>query len=180
MKRIVSLSLLFVFLLNVLGYYGIFLGIRNQIADQMQESFDGNNYSMATGEIIFKMPIAMPYSADMNEYDRVDGEFEHKGEIYRLVKQKFLHDTLYIVCVKDVRSEKIDQALEDYVKTFSSNPSGEKGNSKTIQVLIKDYFSATISVESNNLGWELSFGFTEVISEKTAQFHSTIIQPPRA
>ena len=36
-------------------------------------------------------------------YERVNGEFEHNGEFFKLVKQKLENDTLNIVCIKDHR-----------------------------------------------------------------------------
>jgi hypothetical protein len=43
--------------------------------------------------ILLKIPVAVPYQIDSEGYERVDGEFEHQGEFYRLVKQKYQNDT---------------------------------------------------------------------------------------
>ncbi|MBK5278548.1 MAG: hypothetical protein JJE09_06760, partial [Bacteroidia bacterium] len=99
MKKHLTLFLLFLFLLNMLGYYGVFIGLQVQTTLQMRQKFDDENYSHQ--EVIFKMPLAIPYSTDSKEYTRVDGEFEHNGDMYRLVKQRLQSDTLYIVCIKD-------------------------------------------------------------------------------
>ena len=81
-KKVISLFLLFLFLLNVLGYYGIFVGLQSKTAQQMRADFDEENYHHQ--EVTIKVPLTVPYSTDSREYSRVDGEFEHKGEVYRL------------------------------------------------------------------------------------------------
>jgi hypothetical protein len=118
----------------------------------MQTRFDNEEYSH-TQEITIKVPLTIPYATDSREYTRVDGEFEHLGEVYRMVKQKLLSDTLYIVCVKDKTSKEINQALADYVKTFTDKPVSEKSNSKTSQNLIKDYMVSSIALQTGSDGW---------------------------
>jgi hypothetical protein len=178
MKRIVSIAFLTAFLLNVLGYYGIFMGLRHKMVGQIKENLNESNYALSD-EITFKVPMALPYASDMKEYERVDGEFKHEQNTYRLVKQKLFKDTLYIVCVKDSHLQKIDKALEDYVKTFSDKPSSEKSGTKTILTFSKDFISQSISLESIHEGWELAFVKHLSDLNGTSTFCSEIIQPPK-
>lgn len=144
--------MLALFLLNVLGYYGVFVGLQFKNSREMQARFDNEDYAR-TQEITIKVPITVPYATDSREYTRVDGEFEHQGEVYRMVKQKLQSDTLYIVCVKDNASKDIKQALADYVKTFTDKPVSEKSNSKTAQNLIKDYIVSSTTLQTGSGGW---------------------------
>lgn len=152
MKRGFTLFMLALFLLNVLGYYGVFVGLQFKNSREMQARFDNEDYAR-TQEITIKVPITVPYATDSREYTRVDGEFEHQGEVYRMVKQKLQSDTLYIVCVKDNISKDIKQALVDYVKTFTDKPVSEKSNSKTAQNLIKDYMISSTTLQTISDGW---------------------------
>jgi len=151
-KRGFTLFLLALFLLNVLGYYGVFVGLQFKNMREMQAKFDIGDYAR-TQEVTIKVPLAIPYASDSREYTRVDGEFEHQGETYRMVKQKLQRDTLYIVCVKDNTTKDIKQALADYVKTFTDKPVGEKSSSKSVQNLIKDYIVSATSLQSMSDGW---------------------------
>jgi hypothetical protein len=178
-KRGFTLLLLFLFLLNVLGYYGIFLGLQFKNEKEMRALFDDDNY-LPHEEITIKVPITVPYATDSRSFTRVDGEFEHQGEVYRMVKQRYLRDTLYIVCVKDKNSRDIRQALADYVKTFTDKPVNEKGQSKTIQNFIKDYISTSIALQPAVAGWgdTLTFGAKKSIYQSLhLQQHSP---PPRS
>lgn len=179
MKRLGASLLLWIFVLNIFGYYGVFIGARIQAAQKIQASFDVDDYQ-SNSEITFKVPVTLPYASDMSEYQRVDGEFNYHGDVYRLIKQKFVKDALFIVCVKDAQSKKIDRALEDYVKTFADNPSGEKNHSKGAPSVNKDYFSISIALEKTQLGWEYLLQWPEIHQGKITSFLRPIIQPPRA
>lgn len=152
MKRGLTIVLLVLFLLNVLGYYGIFMGIQFVNEKEMRALFDDDNF-LPEEEITIKVPITIPYATDSREFTRVDGEFEHEGEVYRMVKQRYISDTLHIVCIKDYKSKEIKQALHDYVKSFTDKPSSEKSSTKTVQNFIKDYISCSTILQSEVNGW---------------------------
>jgi hypothetical protein len=139
-KRGFTLFLLALFLLNVLGYYGVLVGLQIKNAQNLSAQFDEDDYAREH-EVTIKVPLAIPYQSDSREYVRVNGEFEHEGDVYKMVKQRLQRDTLYIVCVKDNTSKKINQALKDYVKSYTDKPLNQKGNTKTTQNFIKDFIS---------------------------------------
>jgi len=151
-KKGLTIVLLVLFLLNVLGYYGVFVGLQVANEKEMRALFDDDNF-LPEEEITIKVPISIPYATDSREFTRVDGEFEHEGELYRMVKQRYISDTLHIVCVKDNKSKEIRRALKDYVKSFTDKPSSEKSSTKTIQNFIKDYISSSTSLQSEESGW---------------------------
>jgi hypothetical protein len=107
-KKSLTLVLLVLFLFNVLGYYGVFVGLQFANEREMKALFDDTNF-LPEEEITIKVPITIPYATDSREFSRVDGEFEHDGEVYRMVKQRYIGDTLYMVCVKDNNSKEIKQ-----------------------------------------------------------------------
>lgn len=125
------------------------------------------------------MPLAVPYATNDSEFARVDGELEHQGQFYRLVKQRLSMDTLYLVCVKDTKTMKIRQALTDYVKTFTDKPLDAKSPASTFSTFIKDFMTTTISVQSGSSGWELSVGPSSVAVSLTDFSRSISSPPPR-
>lgn len=178
-KRTITLILLVIFLLNVVGYYGVFVGLRFSSEVAMRQQFDAENYNQQ--EVTIKVPLSIPYASDSRDFERVDGEFEHEGQVYRLVKQKLQSDTLYIVCVKDQQTQTINQALADYVKTYTDKPINAKQGTKTIAQFTKDFISCTTSVESLTNGW--NFSTRQIISSSelySFQFNQHIVQPPEA
>ncbi|MBA4145261.1 MAG: hypothetical protein C0523_05820 [Cytophaga sp.] len=177
MKRIFSIVMLILFLLNVLGYYGVFVGLRFKNVQELVHRIDNDSYDVSE-TITFKVPLAVPYYTDSQDFERVDGEFEHNGEVYRMVKQRLLQDTLSIVCVKDNESKKINSALADYVKTFTDKPESSKQGAKTLQ-LIKDYISFSIAVDTHSTGWEIAAGYSIAPQNLIPSFASSIIHPPQ-
>lgn len=176
MKRITTIILLLLFLLNVLGYYGVFVGIQHSFEKKLHSQFDQDDYSNED-EVLIKVPLTLPYATDAPEYSRVDGQFEHQGEVYRLVKQRYASDTLFIVCVKDNATKEINQALVDYVKSYSDNPASEKGTTKTVQSFSKDFISSVTSLQSFQNGWANVLRF-ETLSFTYESLTIRLISPP--
>lgn len=170
--------LLLIFGLNILGYYGVYMGARFQMGQQICERFAVGDYQH-NAEVTIKIPLTMPYTAN-TDYERVDGEFNYQGNVYRLLKQKLTSDTLLIVCIKDAQSKKIDTALEDYVKTFANNPTNGKDHSKTTTDSVKDYNSITATtIESIQNAWESLIQWPKIERLLTTSFQNQITQPPR-
>jgi len=175
-KRLFAIVILNIFLLNVLGYYGVLLGLKAGSGTELSVKLDSDMYDLG-GTVTFKVPLAVPYSTDSEGYERVDGEFEKDGEIYRLVKQRLYQDTLYIVCVKDEATSKINKTLEDFVQSFA----GQDDNTQQTVVapsFIKDYVNTEIVLASSDNGWE-----TEVAKASTPHYffdsyYASIVHPP--
>lgn len=145
----------------------------------MAYRLDNKQYSEQE-TVTLKVPMAVPYHTDANQFQRVDGEIEYKGEYYRLVKQKLQKDTLYIVCIKDQDSKRINQALADYVKTFTDKPANTKQSSKLLTSFIKDFLPSSVVLTNLSSGW----GVTPISSTDINDFFSSVLltvfsPPPR-
>ncbi|MBS1505398.1 MAG: hypothetical protein JSS79_02020 [Bacteroidetes bacterium] len=167
MKKAVALFLTIVFLFNVIGYYGIYLAMVTKAQSAMNQKIDSESYS-ADQTLTIKVPLSLPYPVQQNEYQSVQGDFEHGGEFYKLVKQKYSNDTLYIVCLKNTEEKKAFKTLKEFVNlsTDQSNATGNQ-NAKTIVNIIKDY---------NPVVAQIHFTQREAIAlVKPAAFHSSKI-----
>jgi hypothetical protein len=178
-KKPLTIILLALFLLNVFGYYGVFVGLRLKAGQVMRTQFDNENF-VAEEEVVIKVPITIPYASDSRGYERVDGEFEHKGQVYRLVKQKLQSDTLFIVCIKDNQTVKINQALADYVKTFTDKPATTKQSNLSTFQFSKDYLLNTTEIISASEGWGLLVSFKTLISDLEFVAQDLVSPPPRS
>jgi hypothetical protein len=122
--------------------------------------------------------MTIPYHLD-SEYERVDGEIEHNGEFYRLVKQKLEKDTLYIVCIKDHDSKRIKQALADYVKTFTDKPVQAKHSGKFSINFIKDFLPTSIEITPACAGWNYSIAGDARCDLFNSRYLSVLSPPPQ-
>lgn len=175
MKRLIAIFLVFLLLFNALGFYGLFVGLRYKTASDLVARLDKQQY-LDEETVTLKIPMAIPYHPD-SEYKRVDGEIEHDGEFYRLVKQKLQKDTLYIVCIKDYDSKRIKQALADYVKTFTDKPVDAKNSGKVFNTFIKDFLPTSIEITPASAGWNYSL----LVAGNNDSFNSrsvAVVSPP--
>ena len=177
MKRIIPIALVLILLLNTMGYYGIFLGLhyRNDIA--MSKALDSDTYDQSK-TITLKIPVSLPYMPDQSGFERVHGQFEHNGEMYRMVKQRYAKDTLTVVCLKDTEHKKIDLALTDYVKTFTDNASDSKSTLNITVSFLKDYLPISFSIKSATKGWASPVVYSSQHWSLLPAFLSSIAHPP--
>lgn len=158
MKKITAIFFACLVLFNALGFYGILVGVQYQAGRALETRLDKEQYDPSE-TVTLKFPMTLPYYIDHGAYERVDGEVQHQGEYYRLVKQKRERDTLYIVCIKDHDGKRIAEALTDYVKTYTAKPADAKQSLKSFS-LIKDFISTVTTVQSASAGWGHDFEFT--------------------
>ena len=142
----------------------------------MISRLDSRNYS--TEETIkLEIPFALPYWTDSKDYERVDGEFQYRGEFYKLVEQKLERDTLYIVCIRDVKEQKLFHAMSDYVKLSNDLPTSSQKTLKLLSSLIKDFVRTVQTDISISEGWSREYSFPE-LNVTLLTLPSVVTSPP--
>lgn len=142
MKKGLSIGLLLVFLFNVGGYHIVFWGLRLQTDQQLSCRVDSNLYD-ENETIELKIPVALPYPIYQQDFERVDGRFEHDGDHFKMIKHKFENDTLYIVCIRDVETRELLNTMNSYVE-LSHGLDGASPIQKALNFvskLVKDFCS---------------------------------------
>ena len=162
--------------MNVMGYYGLFIGLqlRNNVAMQTRLNLEDFHPSQI---VTIEIPLSLPYGAAASDFERVDGTFIHDGEVYRLLKQKVANDILTVQCVKDSEAQKIQQALTEYVKTFTDDQS-TSSQGKSVFSFIKDYLPESIAIRSSSDGWAADLIRNSCLKIFIPSFVSSIIHPP--
>jgi hypothetical protein len=104
-----------------------------------KEDYDPNDL------ITIKVPLSLPYVTDGNDFQRVDGEIELGGRVYKFVKRKIFQGQLVLLCLPDDRKTHLNTAKEDFFKTannLSAIPDSKKqgnGNTASFRFLQGDY-----------------------------------------
>ena len=166
-----------IILLNTLGYYGVFLGLQYQNDLAMSSALDSDMYDKSN-TVTLKIAVSLAYMPDQADFQKVKGQFEHDGELFRLVKQRYAKDTLTIVCVRDTEYKEINLALSDYVKTFSDNAADTHPGSKVAANFIKDYLPIAFAINSVTEGWVLQFTHNTHNRNLIPTFSASIVHPP--
>ncbi|HZY79060.1 MAG TPA: hypothetical protein VFE50_06015 [Cyclobacteriaceae bacterium] len=178
MRRLTAAVLLSLILFNVIGYYGVYLGLRAKANSDLRQQLDANNFDESE-TITIRVPLALPYQSDWSSFQRVDGDFEKDGEFYNLVKQKIERDTLIIIAVKDHREATLFESLTNYVQSHTDTPLSEKAG-KMIDNLAKDFLFNKSELTVDCIGWFLETSFEAVdysVLTAATDVHSP---PPRA
>jgi len=179
LKKLIAVFLVFLLLFNALGFYGVFVGLQYKTGLDLVQRLDKQDYQQEE-TVTIKVPMALPYHIDTEVYERVDGEIEHNGEFYRLVKQKLEKDTLYIVCIKDQDSKRIKQALADYVKTFTDKPVDAKQSGKFFTGFIKDFLPSSIEISPVSLGWNYTVATIPLCDSFNSRSIAVFSPPPQS
>lgn len=177
MKKLICLLLVALHLVNLVGGYWIFYALQQQTKAALAEKLDGDHYA-GSQAILIKLPLADAVS-DKENYERVDGEFEYNGTMYRMVKQKFYRDTVYIVCYKHDQSIAIKDALKDYVSSFSDTSADKKPEGKFASLFIKDYLHHGREILMNNISAVDVVMHTIYFDRYKPQLYFAIDQPPQ-
>ena len=177
MKNLTSILLVLLLLFNAMGFYTIFISMEYKHEARLLQSFDDDNYDLSN-VITIKIPVAIPYAANQENFERLNGEFNYEGYSYRMVKQKYSMDTLHIVCVRDVEGQQINQALGDYVKNLAGNAPASKGNGKIIFTFLKDYFHPNFAIIHNTSGWSSTLRMKSGAPDFCSTYLADIVHPP--
>ncbi|MEO7990696.1 MAG: hypothetical protein ABI663_14205 [Chryseolinea sp.] len=139
--------LLAVFVFQMVGYYFVYLGLRFQANTEMAQRLDIESYTDEE-TITIKIPFTLPYWSDSKDFERVNGEFVHNGEFYKLVKQELRNDTLHVVCIHDFKEKRNFNFMAGFAKLSADAPVSSKQALKLFGSLLKDFVPSSNSISS--------------------------------
>ena len=173
MRRAFAIFFLVLVLLNTAGYYLVFQGMKWHNA--LTFTPDGSS----SEELIVKIPFAVPYSKDADEWTPAQGRYEHEGQSYQIVRQRLAMDAVYLALVKDAEATRINSEMADFAKTFSDKQTESKQQSaKVFPSIMKEYISDRILVRTVDEGWTQlqppAIHFVFIVHS----FVSSVIHPP--
>jgi hypothetical protein len=177
MKRLFSSVLIALIFFNVMGYYGLLLGLKYKNTREMISQLNNGIYDESeTGTL--KIPFKDWHGLYSEVFERVDGDFERNGEVYRLIKQRLYRDTFHIVYIKDITGTELNKVISDYVKSFSDTPSKDGKQPAVLLLFIKEYFGCHFSMQKNTAGWEQAVRKESHDPIFIDNFVSSIVHPP--
>jgi hypothetical protein len=130
-------------LFNFIGYRLWLYYAQGRSARMLTAAVDKGDYD-STNLITISIPLNVPYLSDWTDFQRVDGEVEVGGKIYRFVKRKVFDGRLILLCLPDENKTQLQAAGKDFFKSvndLSSTPAGKKQNTvpSTCKVFPADY-----------------------------------------
>jgi hypothetical protein len=157
----------------------VFWGLKQHAEHVLTARLDANLYSKDDA-VELKIPLALPYPIQQQGFERVDGKFEHKGEFYKLVKQRVLNDTLYVICVKDRTEKRLDKTMKDYVKLSNDLPGAANKALNLLGKLIKEYNSGSVIKLNEHTPTLIANSFTNFSAALISREDKIASPPPKA
>lgn len=132
----------------MLGHYLVLTILRFENNRTLVQQLDEGHYG-GQKTAWLKIPLSLPYLTDWKHFERIDGQFEYKGEYYRLVQKTLRNDTLYVEYICNVQEKSIVNKIIDFVK-LSIMPIGSSGKNEGKMVVhwIKDFLPTICSMLS--------------------------------
>jgi hypothetical protein len=181
-KRLITILFLLLFLFNAGGYYALYWLCSERAEQALLSKIETENYS-AQEQITLAIPLAMPYpmmNTD-NDFDKMKGGFEFKGEHFKLVKQKLQNDTLYLVCLKNIEQQKIESTIADYSKTANDLPTQSKQTLNLLSKIFKEFQStSTVIVPVNDNVIHSGIIVHHVVFDLLSRDYPVVSPPPES
>jgi hypothetical protein len=150
--------------------------LRQKASHEMVQRLDSNDYAKDQ-TLTVKVPFTLPYQTDQEAFERLDGEFERDGMVYKLVEHKLERDTLYIVYIKDHQETSIYNSLVNFVQANTDNPISKKAL-KLIENFAKDYLFTTNSLHTATAGWSRETSEYAIVAFDVILTDSPVFSPP--
>lgn len=146
LKKVLTITLLFVFLFDLVGYRIAFFAMQKQADEQFMADADDHKYD-EKNLIAVHIPINLPYQTDWKTFERVDGEMGFKGKVYRYVKRKVSKGELIILCLPDEKKTHLYNAREAFDKLageLQNEYPAKKSSSNTVKdILVEGVIPST-------------------------------------
>lgn len=90
--------------------------------------------------ITVKIPLNLPYQTNWKDFERVNGEMNVNGTIYKYVQRKVYNDTLILQCIRHEEKTALQKKANDYFGKVNDLP-GNDNNKKAeaFKQLFGDY-----------------------------------------
>lgn len=129
LKKIAAILLLALFIFNLVGYKAVFYFAQQRADVSLNASLDKQQYN-EKDLITISIPLSMPYQVSKTDFERVDGEVNIKGQIYKYVKRKVENGKLVLLCMPNHEKMRLESAKDDYSR-IANDIAQNDGNKKS-------------------------------------------------
>lgn len=138
-----SILLMGILLFNGFGYQMLYHYLESRQDQKLEALIDKNHYDKSE-LVTIKIPLFTPYISDQAEFQRIDGEVNYNGILYKYVKRRVYHDSLILLCIADHEKMKLKEVNDRFFKCLGdiqkpgSNKSKE-GNHSNFKNLFSEF-----------------------------------------
>lgn len=181
MKQLTALFLIGLFLFNLVGYRLFFRYVQNEADAQYEYALNQKNYDEQQ-MITLKVDLDMPYLSENTSFERVDGEINVDGKVYKYVKRKIHNGQLVLLCLPDEKKTKLKSARDEYfsiannlVAQSNSKQNSPRSHEKNITT---DYEQLSASYNIGNVKSATEFNHATDQFTDLPAYYDLPAQPP--
>jgi hypothetical protein len=179
-KKIAAILLVLLLSFNFVGYRLYFYFLQKKADTTLVAQLDAAQYNEAD-LITLRVPLNMPYQTYQTAIERVDGEINVDGTLYKYVKRKVERGTLILWCLPHNQKMQLEDAQHKAFKLSNDVPASEKGGSGK-SIVLKNILS---DYDRTAAPWSLaplvlSIRYNKPVTEKLFSFYlPTAEHPPQ-
>jgi hypothetical protein len=181
LKKTAAILFTTILLFNIIGYELISNYIQLQSDLNLQTKLDDELYN--DDELVaFKLPLSIPYNNSSKEFERVDGEVNVKGVIYKYVKRRIYQDTLEVLCIVNKDKMQLQSAKDQFFQLcydLKHSSSAKKNNTPSVVKNIPLEYCETINPLNISALFPEQIKYSALLSTQlTAVWLPLAIKPP--
>jgi hypothetical protein len=142
LRKIASILLLGLLLFNWVGFRLYSSYMEEKANHQLEAQLDNDNYDDSQ-LITIKVPAGHLSSYTLStKFERVDGQVEVNGVLYKYVKRRVFNDSIEMLCIPNQQAMKVQTAKENFFKLVNDlqhNGQSKKGDSHSSKNFTPDY-----------------------------------------
>jgi hypothetical protein len=131
-KRFAAILLIGILLFNWCGYRLLSSYMESRSDRQLEAQFDDNQYDESQ-LISIKVPATqLSYYNPSTQFERVDGQIEVGGVLYKYVKRRLFNDSLALLCIPNHAAMSLQTAKNEFFQLVNDlwhNGQGKKTDS---------------------------------------------------
>ncbi len=144
LKKILSILFLFIFIYNLLGYYGFFIIVQYQVRYEVKQKI---KQSVPDEELIL-ISVSINDNKTLT-WIKASKEFRYNGEMYDVVKQEIKNKQILYYCIPDFKESKLFENLDEYIQKYvADNPKQNKETQNILKKLTNIYFFQAFFINS--------------------------------
>jgi hypothetical protein len=170
LKKIVTILLLVILLVNAAGYRFIMSYMEDKANRQMITRLDNNEYNES--ELVeISAPLELPYFTNWQHFERCDGQVTINGTVYNYVARKYVNNVMTYKCIPNKAQQNIITAKKQIDHFAFSDV--ETGKSKKPGSPLSSYFKNMPDYD-DNCGRFMLPGIAVTISNRYPSFTAAL------
>jgi hypothetical protein len=186
-KQIAAILLLGILLFNFGGYRLFTTYLENRADNKLAAKLDQNDYNDAD-LVSIKVAANLPYLANSEAYERINGEIDIKGVTYSYVKRRLYNDSLELLCIPNMVKTGVKRAGNDFYRLandIATNNTSKKSTDNNHSHLTK-FSVQDFTDDHHSFAWQFrdhdpSATWNRMIfAEMKSDFLDRLDRPPQA